>query len=101
MSAFDKFFGAEDPAPPPSSTPAATSPGSEGYSAIKQPWWQDNAKWPFVAVGLVVVFLLWQSGMFDHALVNVGLNYHDCARNGFGAVFCGDDLTQYRESIGQ
>jgi Skp family chaperone for outer membrane proteins len=41
------------------------------------------------------------SGSFDHALVNVGLNFKECARNGFGATFCGKELDEYRERIGR
>jgi len=44
-------------------------------------------------IGLLVA--AWQSGMFDKALHNVGLNAKDCATNAFGATFCGDDLDAY------
>jgi hypothetical protein len=53
-----------------------------------------------LAAGLVVLLLVgWRAGTFDHVLVNVGLNAKPCARNGFGAVFCGKELTEYRERI--
>ena len=26
--------------------------------------------------------------------------YNDCARNGFGATFCGDELTEYKQRMG-
>lgn len=42
---------------------------------------------------------LYFSGRLDHLLYNLGLNYHECARNGLGAVFCGSELTEYRERI--
>jgi len=50
---------------------------------------------------LVLVLLIggYVSGTFDHVLYNVGLNYKECARNGFGATFCGDELDQYRERV--
>lgn len=54
-----------------------------------------------VAILICVGVLLgmWQHGMFDHALVNVGLNAKDCATNGFGARFCGDELDDYRRNV--
>jgi hypothetical protein len=59
-----------------------------------------------VVVVVVALFLVsaWAKGTFDYALVNVGLNAKPCAKNGFGATFGGDDLTQYQQrikSIGQ
>jgi hypothetical protein len=47
---------------------------------------------------LVVLALggLYFSGRLDHLLYNVGLNYHECARNGLGATFCGHELTEVR-----
>jgi hypothetical protein len=47
----------------------------------------------FAIVGLYV------SGRLDHLLYNAGLNYHECARNGLGATFCGSELTEYRARI--
>jgi thiamine pyrophosphokinase len=42
---------------------------------------------------------LYFGGRLDHLLYNVGLNYNACARNGFGAVFCGRELTQYQQRV--
>ena len=41
----------------------------------------------------------WTHGTFDNFLWKVGLNYQDCAVNGFGAVFCGDALKEYQQRI--
>ncbi len=54
-----------------------------------------------VAILVIAVVALWGRGTFDHALVNVGLNAKSCARNGFGATFCGQELDEYRERIGR
>jgi len=45
-------------------------------------------------VGAVLVLALWRAGTFDYALVDWGLNAKDCARNDFGAVYCGDELAR-------
>jgi hypothetical protein len=50
-----------------------------------------------MAVAIAVLFVAWRGGRFDRALVNVGLNAKECARNGFGATFCGRELIEYRE----
>ncbi len=47
----------------------------------------------------VIVVLLYLSGRLDRELYKVGLNYHQCGQNGFGAVFCGDDLTAYNDHL--
>lgn len=54
-----------------------------------------------VAVAVVVLALLalWRAGTFDQALVRVGLNAQECARNAFGATFCGDELRDYRRRV--
>jgi hypothetical protein len=43
---------------------------------------------------------IWTNGTFDYALVNLHLNFNECARNGFGATFCGPDLEEYKDKIG-
>lgn len=48
---------------------------------------------------VVIVGALYLSGRLDYALYPVGLNFHTCARNGFGATFCGRDLTAYEARI--
>lgn len=60
--------------------------------------WHQRALWR-IAIVLVILGLFgaWRGGSFDHVLVNVGLNAKACARNGFGATFCGEELAQYRE----
>jgi hypothetical protein len=52
-------------------------------------------------IGAIVVILaaLYFSGRLDYALDNDGLNFQTCARNGFGATFCGADLTAYQNRI--
>jgi len=51
-------------------------------------------RWIIVAV-VGVLGLLYFSGRMDHALYPLGLNFTTCARNGFGATFCGSELTAY------
>ena len=52
-----------------------------------------------IALVAIVIVGLYFSGRLDHPLYNLGLNYNACARNGFGAVFCGSELTQYEQRI--
>lgn len=55
-----------------------------------------------IVVALVVLLglvALWSVGTFDHALVNIGLNAQRCARNGFGATFCGKELDEYNARL--
>ena len=47
----------------------------------------------------MIVVLLYLSGRLDRELYKVGLNDHQCGQNGFGAVFCGDDLTAYNDHL--
>jgi hypothetical protein len=37
------------------------------------------------ALAVIAIIGLWARGTFDHALVNIGLNAKECARNGFGS----------------
>jgi hypothetical protein len=52
-----------------------------------------------VGVVVAVVATLYFTGRLDYALYPVGLNFHTCARNGFGATFCGSDLTAYENRV--
>lgn len=54
-----------------------------------------------ILVGLAVAVLIgfYIHGSFDRPLSSIGLNFHECARNGFGATFCGSELNQYRERV--
>jgi hypothetical protein len=85
-------------------------PGDDDYAywvgqaqaAAKMPTTPSKRRWGRTAtvaagVAIAILVLLWRAGTFDHALVNVGLNAKECARNGFGATFCGKELTEYRE----
>jgi hypothetical protein len=45
---------------------------------------------------VVIVGALYFTGRMDHALYPLGLNFTTCARNGFGATFCGSELTAYQ-----
>jgi len=58
----------------------------------------------FWLTSIVVVFIIlvgrgYTTGTFDNFLWRVHLNYTDCAMNGFGAVFCGNDLKQYEQRV--
>ncbi len=52
-----------------------------------------------IAVALTIIYLAWHAGTFDRVLYDIGLNAKECAPNGFGAVFCGKELDEYRERI--
>jgi FlaG/FlaF family flagellin (archaellin) len=52
-----------------------------------------------ITVVLVALFAAWHAGTFDHVLYNVGLNAKPCARNGYGAVFCGAELEEYNHRV--
>jgi hypothetical protein len=60
-----------------------------------------NWPWKRIVAGVVVfvVAALYFSGSLDDLLYKVGLNFHKCGENGFGAVFCGSSLTQYENRI--
>ncbi len=47
----------------------------------------------------ILVAVLYGSGRMDQALYKVGLNLHDCGQNAFGAVYCGQALTDYNNSV--
>jgi hypothetical protein len=49
----------------------------------------------------VIVAVAWTHGTFDNFLWRVHLNYTTCGQNAFGATFCGDQLKQYQERLGQ
>jgi hypothetical protein len=70
----------------------------------KQEWHGVNrilayVGWPGRAVIAAVLVIgagaLWNHGTFDDVLYHVHLNAKTCAKNAFGATFCGDDLKQY------
>lgn len=52
-------------------------------------------------VGIIIAALaiLYFTGHLDRPLYTVGLNYHECARNGLGATFCGKELDEYRARV--
>lgn len=58
----------------------------------------DNARNWLIAIAIVLI-VLWVSGSFDKALAPLGLNWGECATNGFGATFCGEELERYEENV--
>lgn len=46
---------------------------------------------------IVVLIYFYGFGAFDKQLAGIGLNVHECARNGLGQTFCGKELTEARE----
>jgi hypothetical protein len=54
-------------------------------------------------IGLLLLVLallgLWTTGRMDTTLAGVGLNYHDCVKNAFGATFCGADAKKYEQNV--
>ena len=71
--------------------PDTSAPGKQdAYFKIKRSW---------LVCLLVIVGILWAAGTFDRALVGAGLNTRECAQNGFGATFCGEELDEYRQNV--
>lgn len=68
-------------------------------TVLHSPVERHRPPWKRIALAVVVgaVLALYLLGRLDYALYPVGLNFHDCARNGLGATFCGSDLTQYEQ----
>jgi hypothetical protein len=58
---------------------------------------KTRTKWLIAAAMFLV--LVWNTGTFDRALVDVGLNRNECATTGLGATFCGDDLKRYERQV--
>lgn len=52
-----------------------------------------------IIAAIVFVAILYFTGSLDRTLAPVGLNFRECATNGFGATFCGDDLERYRREV--
>jgi hypothetical protein len=48
------------------------------------------------AIGIGALYL---GGTFDRPLSSIGLNHNECARNGLGVTFCGEELTEYRTKV--
>jgi hypothetical protein len=46
---------------------------------------------------LTILIYFYAFGAFDKQLAGIGLNVHECARNGLGQTFCGKELTEARE----
>lgn len=82
MSTDPNHSGSLPKAPPPTSI--------EAPAARRVPW----LKYALAGIA-VIVAALYFSGRLDYALYPIGLNLHQCGRNGFGATFCGADLTAY------
>lgn len=57
--------------------------------------------WKRAIIGAIVgvVAVTYASGGCDAALAPVGLNLHECARNGLGTWYCGNDLKAYRRNV--
>jgi hypothetical protein len=60
-----------------------------------------NVRALIVAAFVLLAVFAYTQGTFDNFLWKVGLNYNECATNGFGATFCGDSLKEYKVRIGQ
>jgi Skp family chaperone for outer membrane proteins len=48
---------------------------------------------------LVVLVYFYAFGAFDRQLSGIGLNVHECARNGLGQTYCGKELDEVRARI--
>jgi ribosomal protein L12E/L44/L45/RPP1/RPP2 len=62
--------------------------------------WRLLTRWQLLTIVVaLLLFAGWRAGTFDRVLSNVGLQAHECRRNGLGATFCGKELDEYRERI--
>jgi Skp family chaperone for outer membrane proteins len=50
-------------------------------------------------VATIVLAGFYVHGSLDRPLSSIGLNFHECARNGLGATFCGSELDEYRARL--
>jgi hypothetical protein len=91
----EKRHGVDEPGYEPPVDKPVEPPEPEPPRPPKK--WHQKARWR-ILIGFFVFTLAagWNAGTFDHVLVNVGLNAKPCARNGFGAVFCGKELEERR-----
>ena len=64
-------------------------------------FWPRPLHWWLLGGVVIVIILvvLWSRGTFDRPLYSIGLNANECARNGFGATFCGKELDAYRAKV--
>jgi hypothetical protein len=82
----------------PEAEPSPQSDGGLGVEPRKR--WHQRAVWRLlIVIAALVLIAAWRAGSYDHVLVNVGLNAKPCARNGFGATFCGSELEEYRAHV--
>lgn len=54
-----------------------------------------------IVLALLALASVYFTGTLDRLLYPVGLNFKTCARNGFGATFCGQELDEYNERLGR
>jgi hypothetical protein len=66
----------------------------------RQSRFRENGKAIILTSVVLLLAFAWTRGTFDNFLWRVHLNYTDCAQNGFGATFCGDQLREYKERFG-
>src|SRR4029077_12730595 len=62
---------------------------------------RDNVKALLIVAAFCFLVFVWTQNTFDNFLWHIGLNHSQCATNGFGATFCGDDLARYEQMTGQ
>ena len=72
---------------------------AQSADGLSRKWHQHLGVRLVVVVLIITLFAGWRAGTFDQVLYKVGLNAKECARNGLGATFCGQELTEYRERI--
>jgi len=96
-----------DGSPSPGWYPDPEQPDTQRYWDGRE-WTQQRAPKPIIspqrlrsigAAVLVILGILYFTGHLDHLLYPVGLNYNECGKNGFGSVYCGEELTEYEERI--
>ena len=96
--------GSADAVGPGESTPTSRDPdqraraggASSAWEGEPAPTGAPGRRWLATGAIFVTLFVLalWHVGTFDHGLVDWGLNAKDCARNDFGAVYCGEELSR-------
>lgn len=86
---------------PLASTPDAVRPlydDNASASAVSPGGMTTKSKYVILAT-VAAFFAIYLSGSLDRPLSSVGLNYHECGTNAFGATFCGDQLDEYNQKL--
>lgn len=86
-----------------SDRPAETHPRASNRPAAPVPAGPSIPPQARIVIGAIigVLVFLYLSGRLDSTLYPIGLNLNECGKNAYGAVYCGDELTEYRNNVEQ